>query len=107
MLVSKLLKNLANFRIRREAQSSIRIQEGEPNKIKTISAKPPTPRKAKTPVWQHPWQQSARLAKLRSPQSLRHRNAVGLQRRSLTANIEKLIEDDVAKRRPRKGERQR
>jgi predicted HicB family RNase H-like nuclease len=33
--------------------------------------------------------------------------AAAAERRSLTAYIEKLIEDDVAKRRPRKGERQR
>jgi hypothetical protein len=32
-LVSNLLENLANFRGWREAQSSIRIQEGEPPKI--------------------------------------------------------------------------
>jgi predicted HicB family RNase H-like nuclease len=34
-------------------------------------------------------------------------SAAATERRSLTAYIEKLIEDDVAKRRPRKGERQR
>jgi predicted HicB family RNase H-like nuclease len=34
-------------------------------------------------------------------------SAAAAERRSLTAYIEKLIEDDVAKRRPRKSERQR
>ncbi len=31
-LVSNLLKNIANFRAWREAQSSIRVQEGPPSK---------------------------------------------------------------------------
>src|SRR5262245_59444564 len=74
------MQNAAKSSIRGQAYGSIRIQEGEPHKIKYLADLDEPPRPGGSSFWQHSWQHRANFATWQAAD-------VGLRGVHLTASL--------------------